>query len=197
MIFLYGSILFFVTVTFVRVRRCIYTPIHLQWDLYQESSVYEARDWWTKPPRSFGEKVRAMVLEIIFLREFYHRNRHFWYPLFVFHAGLYLLIFWHLWLFIEAVVASSETASSFGWVWGTCATALTFIGGTMILWMRVTDRELKVYYPPIHYVKWVFLLLTLLGGVYPVDLHFRLKGSYLWQDETEADSRYLSGCPQS
>jgi nitrate reductase gamma subunit len=41
--------------------------------------------------------------------------------------------------------------------------------------MRVTDEELKIYYPPIHYIKWVFVLLTLLGGVYAVDVHFGSK----------------------
>jgi nitrate reductase gamma subunit len=87
--------------------------------------------------------------------------------------GLYLLIAWHAWLFIRAVIGGAETASSIGWVWGTGATAMTFVGGAVILWMRVKDKELKVYYPPIHYVKWVFLLLTLLGGVYAVDLHFK------------------------
>jgi nitrate reductase gamma subunit len=38
--------------------------------------------------------------------------------------------------------------------------------------MRIKDEELKVYYPPIHYVKWIFLLLTLVGGVIAVDIHF-------------------------
>jgi nitrate reductase gamma subunit len=41
--------------------------------------------------------------------------------------------------------------------------------------MRTTDDELRVYYPPIHYVKWFFVLLTLLGGVYAVDVHFGSK----------------------
>jgi nitrate reductase gamma subunit len=68
-----------------------------------------------------------------------------------------------------------ETASAFGWMWGTFSTLLTFVGGAGILWMRVTDEELRIYYPPIHYIKWVFVLLTLLGGVYAVDVHFGSK----------------------
>ncbi len=124
----------------VKVAR---TPLHLHWELYKGSSIYELTEWWAKTHNPFGEKLWSMILDILSLREFYRRNRRFWYPLFIFHVGLYLLILWHLWLFIGAVVASAETASSFGWVWGTCATALTFIGGAMILWMRVTDKELK------------------------------------------------------
>jgi nitrate reductase gamma subunit len=169
----YGSILFFVIATALRVKKCVNAPVHLHWELYQGSSIYELQEWWTKTHSRFAAKVWSMILDILSLREFYHRNRRFWYPLLIFHMGLYLLIFWHLWLFIRAVVASAETASSFGWIWGIGATAMTFIGGAMILWMRVTDKELKVYYPPIHYVKWVFLLVTLLGGIYAVDLHFK------------------------
>jgi nitrate reductase gamma subunit len=169
----YGSILFFVIATALRVRRCVNAPIHLNWDLHQGSSIYELTEWWAKTRTPFGQKLWSILLDVLFLREFYHRNRKFWYPLYVFHMGLYLLIAWHAWLFIRAVIGGAETASSIGWVWGTGATAMTFVGGAVILWMRVKDKELKVYYPPIHYVKWVFLLLTLLGGVYAVDLHFK------------------------
>jgi nitrate reductase gamma subunit len=169
----YGSILFFIFATALRVRRGVNAPIHLHWELYKGSSIYELQEWWTKIHSRFAAKVWSMILDILSLREFYHRNRRFWYPLFIFHMGLYLLIFWHLWLFIRAVVASADTASSFGWVWGIGATAMAFIGGGLILWMRVTDEELKIHYPPIHYLKWVFILLTLLGGVYAVDLHFK------------------------
>jgi len=169
----YGSILFFIIATAVRVRKCVSVPIHLHWELYKGSSIYELTEWWEKTHSTFSKKVWSMLLDLLFLREFYHRNKKFWYPLYVFHIGLYLLILWHAWLFIRAVIGAAETASSIGWVWGTGATAMTFVGGTVILWMRVTDEELKIHYPPVHYLKWVFLLLTLLGGVYAVDLHFK------------------------
>jgi len=169
----YGSILFFIIAMALCVRKCINAPVHLHWELYKGSSIYELTEWWTKTHTTLGGKVWSVILDILFLREFYYRNRRFWYPLFVFHIGLYLLIFWHLWLFIRAVIASPETASGFGWMWGTAATAMTFVGGAVILWMRVKDEDLKIHYPPIHYLKWVFILLTLLGGVYAVDLHFK------------------------
>ncbi|MFB3885717.1 MAG: hypothetical protein ACE144_10860 [Thermodesulfobacteriota bacterium] len=169
----YGSILFFIIATSLRVAKCIRAPLHLHGELYRGSSVYEIPDWWTTAHHRLGEKLWSLVLEILFLREFYYRNRKFWYSLFTFHIGLYLLILWHLWLFIRAVVGNAETASSFGWTWGTGATAGMFVGGALILWLRATDKELKLYYPPIHYLKWSFLLLTLLGGIYAVDLHFK------------------------
>lgn len=168
----YGSILFFIVATALRVKRCINAPIHLHWELYQGSSIYELPNWWEKTHSSFVKKFWTMLLDLLFLREFYHRNRKFWYPLFVFHSGLYLLILWHAWLFLRAVAGGIENASIGGWIWGTFSTLLTFIGGLFILFMRIRDEELKVYYPPIHYIKWIFLLLTLIGGVVAVDIHF-------------------------
>jgi len=165
--FFYGSILFFIVAVALRIVRTVKAPVHLHWELYKGSSVYEATDWWTKTHSSFVEKLCSMALDLLTLREFYHRNRRFWYPLIVFHIGLYLLILWHAWLFVRAVVMNVETASAFGWVWGTFSTFLTFVGGVVILWMRVTDKELRIYYPPIHYIKWVFVLLTLLGASMP------------------------------
>jgi len=168
----YGSILFFVLASVLRGIKYASAPLHLHWELYNGSSIYELTDWWTKTENTLGKKLRSMSLDILFLREFYQRNRRFWYPLYAFHVGLYLLILWHAWLFVIGATANVETASSSGWIWGTSATALTFIGGGGILLMRTTNADLSVYYPPIHYVKWVFLLLTLLGGVYAVDIYF-------------------------
>jgi nitrate reductase gamma subunit len=170
--FFYASIVFFIVATLGRVRKTVNAPVHLHWELYKRSSLYELSDWWTRPHNTLGGKLGTMILDILTLREFFHRNRRFWYPLFVFHAGLYLLILWHAWLFIRSVALNVETASAFGWFWGIFSTLLTLVGGAMILWMRMTDEELKVHYPPIHYVKWIFVILTLLGGVYAVDVHF-------------------------
>jgi len=171
-LFFYGSIIFFIVATCLRVAKYVNAPVHLHWELYRGSSIYEVKDWWTKTRSPCVEKLCSMVLDILTLREFFHRNRRFWTPVFLFHMGLYLLILWHAWLFIRSLVMNVETASSLGWIWGTFSTLLTFVGGSAILWMRVTDEELKLYYTPIHIIKWIFVLLTLLGGAYAVDVHF-------------------------
>ena len=168
----YGSVLFFIVASVLRGIQYASAPLHLHWELYNGSSVYELTDWWAKIENTLGKKLRSTLLDILFLREFYRWNRRFWYPLYGFHAGLYLLILWHAWLFVSAMVTNIETASSLGWMWGTFATALTFLGGAGILLMRMTDPDLRVYYPPIHYLKWIFILLTLIGGAFAVDIHF-------------------------
>jgi len=168
----YGSIIFFIFVSILRGVRLANAPLHVHWELYQGSSVYELTDWWTKTHDTLGEKVQSIVLDILFLKGFYQRNRGFWYFLYAFHIGLYLLILWHIWLFASAVFTQIEKASAFGWAWGTFATALTFVGGAGILIKRLKDEDLKVYYPTIHYLKWIFILLTLIGGAFAVDIYF-------------------------
>jgi len=59
-----------------------------------------------------------------------------------------------------------------GLVWGHVATGLAFVGGVGILIQRIVNEDLKVYYPNIHYAKWIFMLLTLLGAFYAVNIHF-------------------------
>jgi nitrate reductase gamma subunit len=168
----YGSILFFIIAVALRVRKCVNAPVHLHWELYKGSSIYERTEWWTKPHSTFGKKLWSMLLDLLFLREFYHRNRRFWYPLFVFHIGLYLLILWHAWLLVSALTTPVESAPIGDLMWGHFAVALTFIGGVGIFIKRIVDEDLRVYYPPIHYLKWMFLLITLLGGFYAVHFYF-------------------------
>ena len=169
--FFYGSILFCVIASVVRMTKYVCAPLHLRWELYRGSSVYELTDWW-KSPRRFGEKLREVTLDILFLREFYHRNKSFWYFLFLFHMGLYLLFLWHLWLFITAVTLPFESAGIGGLVFGHVATGLSLIGGSGILIKRIVDEELNIYYPRIHYLKWLLILLILVAGFLAVVFHF-------------------------
>jgi nitrate reductase gamma subunit len=169
----YGSILFFIITTVIRVKRFINTPVHLHWELYKGSSIYEQKEWWEKLRPTFSKKLWEMMIDILSLRDFYIRNRRFWYPLFFFHIGLYSLFLWHIWLFLRSVIGNVESVSSIGWIWGTISTLITFFGGLFIFFLRIRQEDLKIYYPPIHYIKWIFVLLTLIGGIYAVDIHFK------------------------
>ncbi|PIV19686.1 MAG: hypothetical protein COZ69_01395 [Deltaproteobacteria bacterium CG_4_8_14_3_um_filter_45_9] len=168
----YGSILFFIIAAALRVRRCVSAPIHLHWELYKGSSVYELTEWWGKTHNTFGEKLWSMILDLLFLREFYHRNRNFWYFLYPFHIGIYSLVLWHAWFLFGAKVISIEFLSIWGRLWGHVATGLTFFGIVGIFIKRVKDEDLKIYYPPIHYLKWPFLAVILLEAFYSVQFYF-------------------------
>ena len=172
LVLFYGSILFCILVCAGKVVHVLRLPLHLKWEYYRESSVYEQVDWWTQEPVSFGEKVKKVLGQVLFLSDYYERNRSFWYVLYLFHVGIYLLILWHAWLFLSAGFIDPERASEIGIVWGHVATGLAFIGGAGILIKRIADEEMKIYYQPIHYIKWAILLLTLAGGFYAVYGYF-------------------------
>lgn len=175
----YGSIVFCMIATVIKIARYTNAPLHLRWELYREGSVYESPDGWNRDNLTFWRKLKSVILDISFLREFYHRNRKFWIFLYTFHVGIYLLILWHGWLFLRAVLIPLPSFPVLGLVWGHGATALAFIGGCGILIKRIIDEDLRVYYPSIHYVKWIFMLLTLLGAFYAVTVHFNAEMSAL------------------
>ncbi|HUV74328.1 MAG TPA: hypothetical protein VMW79_08465, partial [Anaerolineae bacterium] len=141
----YGSIVFCLIASAARVRKYLSAPLHLRGELYRGSSIYELLDWSKRSPRRFGQKVRGMILDVVLLWEFYQRNRSFWYFLFLFHAGIYLLFVWHLWLFFTALILPFESAWGGGLAFGHVATAFSLIGGSGILLKRIVDPELRVY----------------------------------------------------
>ncbi|MDH4207360.1 MAG: hypothetical protein OEV76_00630 [Anaerolineae bacterium] len=172
LILFYGSILFCLIASLVRIAKYASAPMPLRWELYRGSSVYELPDWWKQNDRHLGQRLKGVILDVLLLREFYHHNRGFWYFLFLFHLGLYLLFLWHLWLFLTAVARPLEASSSAWLAFGHIGTALSFVGGIGIVVKRAVDRELNVYYPRIHYVKWLLILLILAGGFLAVVIHF-------------------------
>ncbi|OPX99221.1 MAG: hypothetical protein A4E58_00463 [Syntrophorhabdus sp. PtaB.Bin006] len=168
----YGSILFCLIASLVKITGFITTPLHLKWEYYKGSSIYESIDWRTRAPKGFLEKLSTAVLDILLLREYYRRNPKYWFFLYLFHLGIYLLILWHIWLFVASALIVPEAARSYGLIWGHGATILVCIGGLGILILRTIDTELRLYYAPLHYIKWVLMLITLAGGFYAVHVYF-------------------------
>jgi len=168
----YGSIAFCAIALIVKMVKYARAPLHLRWEYYRGSSTYESIDWWTKPHVGYGEKLRSAAADILFLRGYFQRNRAFWYWLYPFHLGLYLLVVWHVYLFIVPLVTSVDASSTVGVAFGHIAASLLFIGAAGILIKRLTDKELRLYYNPLHYFKWLFILVTLAGGFYAVQVYF-------------------------
>ncbi len=168
----YGSILFCLIASLAKITGFITTPLHLKWEYYTGSSIYESIDWRTRAPKGFLEKLSTVALDILLLREYYRRNPKYWFFLYLFHLGIYLLILWHIWLFAASVLTGPEAAHGYGLLWGHGATILACIGGLGILILRTIDRELRLCYAPVHYIKWVIMLITLVSGFYAVHVYF-------------------------
>jgi nitrate reductase gamma subunit len=172
LVIFYGSIVFLTIAVLIKVIGYVRTPVHLRWEIYRESSVYEEYEWWTKGKVGFWHKLKPVLLDVLLQKEYFNRNRSFWYMLIVFHIGLYLLIFWHAWLFIAALVINAEAAPIWGIIWGHVATALITIGAVGILIWRLADADMRAYYPRTHFIKWLFIIITLSGGFYSVQFFF-------------------------
>jgi nitrate reductase gamma subunit len=168
----YGSGLFFAIMVLLKLIKYYRTPPHLRWEIYKDSSIYEKVNWWDHEHTGFLHKLKTIVFDILFQREYYRRNRGFWYLLMIFHVGLYLLILWHLWLFIAALIIDADAAPTWGIVWGHIATAIVVLGALAILIMRLTNAEMRAFYPRTHFFKWLFVIITLGGGFYAVQYHF-------------------------
>jgi len=168
----YGSGLFFAIMVLLKLIKYYRTPPHLRWEIYKDGSIYEKVNWWEHEHTGFLHKLKAIVLDILFQREYFRRNRSFWYVLMIFHVGLYLLILWHAWLFIAALVINVDAAPTWGMVWGHIATATIVLGALGILIMRLTNEEMRAFYPRTHFFKWIFIIATLGGGFYATQFFY-------------------------
>jgi nitrate reductase gamma subunit len=163
-------------------------PVHLRWELYPVAhekdkpyggSYLEEVDWWHRPRRinPLGE-FQVFLREILLFREYYNSNRGYWYFVYPFHIGLFLLIAWIVLLVVEAVLDLNGLAvhalALNPWlkalyyvtlVTGLAAFALGLIGTAGLLVKRMLDEDLRVYTDPIDYFNLAWLLLLFLSGL--------------------------------
>ncbi|MFC2018113.1 hypothetical protein ACFLTQ_02290 [Chloroflexota bacterium] len=168
----YGSALFFAIAVILKLVKYFRAPVHLRWEIYKEGSVFEKVNWWNHEPEGFLSKLKNVILDVVLQRDYYRRNRGFWYLLMVFHIGLYLLILWHAVLFVGAVVIDVDTAPTWVIVFGHVATAVVIIGALGVLITRLASSEMRAYYPRTHFLKWIFIIVTIGGGFYSVQYYF-------------------------
>jgi nitrate reductase gamma subunit len=169
-IIFYGSIVFFIVVSLLRGARFLRAPIPLRWELYREGRVYESSK------RGYGHSVgarksRAGMKDILFLYDYYRNLKGFWLPLYAFHLGIYLLLAWHIWLFVAATLGKGMDPK-YGLLLGHTATTIAFTGGVGILGLRIFNKEMRAYYTRFHYFKWLVILALLVQGYLVVFSYF-------------------------
>ncbi len=164
---IYVSILIFLIACVIRALQYARTPIHLRWELYpvpheepsrakHGGSYFETGDWWTQKTHfNLWGEMKAMILEIIFLKGLWEFNRKMWFRSFPFHLGLYLLILTVLTLCVGAILTILMPVSTAGplgsgirllyTLTGTLGLALGFLGSLGLLVLRLTDRRVKIY----------------------------------------------------
>ena len=185
----YISYLFVVAVYTVKVMKIARMPLHLRWELYPVvhekgykygGSYFEEPEWWTKPrQKSRIRSIIYLVKKYLFFGEYYRRSRGYWFGLYPWHIGFYLIVSFHILSFFGALAilsgfsVSAESANILGRVlyYLTLVVAvgsfvLGSVGSIGLLVKRLVDKDLKAYASPVNYFNYLFFLAVFLSGLF-------------------------------
>jgi len=164
-------------------------PLHLRWELYPIAhekgykyggSYFEELDWWTKPRQKSG--IRSIIFKLrdyLIFPGYYRRNRGYWFGLYPWHIGFYLIVGFHILAFLGALVIlaaglsiTSESVNILGRViyYLTLVVAVgSFVTGSVgsigLLIERLVNKDLRAYTSPSNYFNYLFFLIVFLSGL--------------------------------
>jgi nitrate reductase gamma subunit len=175
-VFAYAAAAVFLVAMGRRAIRYATTPMHLRWELYpvpheagKDGSYFEELDWWEKDRKTslIGE-LKVMVPEILLLIGLWEHNRKLWFASFPFHAGLYVTIVFLALLLgggiaqaAGAPVTGDSNAAAVHYVTivvGIVGLVSVALGAAALLFMRITDRGLRIYAVPADFFNLGFIL---------------------------------------
>lgn len=185
----YLSVLTFASLLVARVARYATMPMHLRWELYPVAheaehpsggSYFENPDWWEKPRRlSVLGELKFMGRELFFFESYYRLQRKYWYAVYPFHIGTFLLAAWLVLLLAGALTSVAGIPISAGTanVWGSLIYYVTMAAGLAglilatvgcigLLVARWADKDRRRYTAPKDYLGLLFILATLLSGLF-------------------------------
>jgi nitrate reductase gamma subunit len=181
-------------------------PTHLRWELYPLAgeakrpwggSYLEDKDWWTRPreEKSFIAEMSFFGQEVLFLKEYFHRNRSLWYIVYPFHIGIFLLVGFFALLVVGALtmVADMSVSAGSASIWGRLVYYVTLIAGVpallfgaigcLALFVRkLTDPTMSPYTRRIEYFNILFVLAVFITGLLAwgiADRGFELAREYM------------------
>lgn len=177
----YFLLLFFLVMFFYKARKIAGLPPHLRWELspvphekgkgHYGGSYLEVYEWWTKPrEKSLVDEVVYMLKEIFFLKGVFENNKKLWYFSFPFHFGLYLFAAMVLFMFVNAILLSTDVihmGSVVENVIYVCAAIGYIVGviGTIgLIIRRFTDSNLKHFNTTGALFNLFFLLVVFISG---------------------------------
>lgn len=187
-IYAYASIAVFIIFTAALYRKYSNMPTHLRWELYPVphersrpygGSFFEETDWWTKPrEKSKIGELMYMGREILGFREYWERNRGYWYFVYPFHIGLYLMLGWLAFTVLGAIASevadkpvdeSSHVLANIVYYATLVIGIGAFVVGTWstiaLIIKRLTDDSLRRFTAPIDYLHLIFLQIIFTSGL--------------------------------
>lgn len=182
-IFTYVCLAVFLAAFIRRIYRQMTLPVHVRWEIYPvqhenpERSAYggsymEKTDWWKSPyETSSVNEFKYMAPEILLLRGLWKENKKLWRISFPFHLGLYLMLATVVLLLISAALtlwapsiftedgllknAVGGLIAACGWI----GLVTGGVGTLGLLYVRLTDRDMKLYATPADYINLVLILM--------------------------------------
>lgn len=183
----YVAFLFVLIAYSVKVIKYLRMPLHLRWELYPVphekgreygGSYMEELEWWTKPrSKNVFKDVNDMLKRYLFFGEYFRKNRGYWFGLYPWHIGFYLLMGFQALALLGALLvvttglAISSASANIGGVilyYLTIVVAVAsfvtgIIGSIGLLIKRLTDQDLKAYASPENYFNYLFFLAVFLS----------------------------------
>jgi nitrate reductase gamma subunit len=188
LIFVWASYLYITGTYTYRVIQYARMPMHLRWELYpvahDEGNEYggsylEEPEWWTKPrKKNFVKDVLFILKDYLTFFQYFKLNRAYWAVLYVWHAGFYLIVAFHVLVAIGAfaiigeVEVSSGSANIGGKILyyltlgvGVASFVLGCLGSIGMLIKRLVDSDLNLFASAKHYFSYVFYFFVFLSGL--------------------------------
>lgn len=178
-------------------------PFHLRWELYPVphekaykygGSYLEESEWWTKTQeRSSLRRVIYMFKRYFLLDGYFDRSKGYWFSLYPWHIGFYLIVMFHGMAFLGALILATSDISVSGGssnalgvlvYYATIVIAvgsftLGSIGSIGLLIQRLANKGLKTFASPQNYFNYVFFLAMFMSGLVawigydPTFVHYR------------------------
>lgn len=184
----YLSYLLVVALYTVKVMKIARMPLHLRWELYPVvpekgykygGSYFEELDWWAKSRQK--SRIRGIIYllkKYLSFWEYFQRDRSYWFGLYPWHIGFYLIVSFHILAFFGALgivvgglSITSESASILGRliyyltiIVAVSSFILGSIGSIGLLVKRLVDKDLRAYASPMNYFNYAFFLVVFLSG---------------------------------
>ncbi len=178
-------------------------PFHLRWELYPVphekaykygGSYLEEPEWWTKThERSYLRRIIYMFKRYFLLDGYFDRSKGYWFSLYPWHIGFYLIVLFHGMAFLGALILATSDISVSGGssnvlgvlvYYATIVIAvgsftLGSIGSIGLLIQRLSNKGLKTFASPQNYFNYVFFLAMFMSGLVawigydPTFVHYR------------------------
>lgn len=172
----YAAVVVFLVAVIARALRIKNYPLNVRWELYpvphegkrseHGGSKMEEVDWQQKEhPKDVVREMKFMLEEMVFIKALKEHNPKLWRFSFPFHFGLYMSAAFAALIILLAVlgildVEVGEPIPMVVGLLGVVSFGLVLIGGLGLLYMRLTDSDMRPYTTAAHIFNLLFIGAT-------------------------------------